>query len=116
MLYEVITNTHKDKVPSEWIRKQTLVSAERYITEELKDYESKILGAEEKIQALETKLFNDLVAELADYISPVQLNASVLARLDCLLSFARCALEYKYFRPEINDTEIIDIRERNNFV
>jgi len=109
--YIEVRNTHKDKVPSEWIRKQTLVSAERYITEELKDYESKILGAEEKIQALETKLFNDLVAELADYISPVQLNASVLARLDCLLSFARCALEYKYFRPEINDTEIIDIRE-----
>lgn len=107
--YIEVRNTHKDKVPSEWIRKQTLVSAERYITEELKEYEAKILGAEEKIQMLETNLFNDLVADLADYISPIQLNGKLLARLDCLLSFAKCALENKYFRPEINDSEIIEI-------
>jgi DNA mismatch repair protein MutS len=98
-------------VPPEWIRKQTLVSAERYITEELKEYESKILGAEEKILALEARLFNELVEALSDYIAAVQLNSNLLARLDCLLSFARCAMEYKYFRPEINDTEIIDIKD-----
>ena len=109
--YIEVRNTHKDKVPQEWIRKQTLVSAERYITEELKEYETRILGAEEKILALEAKLFNELVESLSDYIAPIQLNASLLARLDCLLSFAKCALEYKYFRPEINDTEIIDIKE-----
>ena len=108
--YIEVRNTHKDKVPPEWIRKQTLVSAERYITEELKEYETKILGAEDKILALESTLFNNLVLELADYISPVQLNASLVGRLDCLLSFAKCAAEYKYCRPEINDSEIIDIR------
>ena len=108
--YIEVRNTHKDKVPSDWIRKQTLVSAERYITEELKEYESKILGAEEKIIELETRLFNDLVISLNDYISPVQLNATLIARLDCLLSFARCANEYKYSRPELNDSEIIDIK------
>ena len=104
-------NTHKDKVPQEWIRKQTLVSAERYITEELKEYESKILGAEEKILVLEARLFNDLVLSLHDYIAAMQLNASLVARLDCLLSFARCSSEYKYFRPEINDSDAIDIKE-----
>ena len=109
--YIEVRNTHKDKVPSEWIRKQTLVSAERYITEELKEYEAKILGAEEKILMLETNLYNDLVVDLTDYISPVQLNGSLVARLDCLLSFARCASEYKYFRPEINDSEIIEITQ-----
>ena len=109
--YIEVRNTHKDKVPEEWIRKQTLVSAERYITEELKDYENKILGAEEKILALETRLFHELVESLADYIAPIQLNAALIARLDCLLSFAKCALEYKYFRPEINDSEIIDIQD-----
>lgn len=109
--YIEVRNTHKDKVPSEWIRKQTLVSAERYITEELKEYESKILGAEEKIQVLETRLFNELVEAAADYIVAIQLNANLLARLDCLLSFARCALEYKYFRPEIDDSEALDIKE-----
>ncbi len=108
--YIEVRNTHKDKVPPEWIRKQTLVSAERYITEELKEYEAKILGAEEKILMLETKLFNDLVTELTDYISPVQLNGSLVGRLDCLLAFAKCAIEYKYFRPEINDSQIIDIK------
>ncbi|MFO7655543.1 MAG: DNA mismatch repair protein MutS [Bacteroidales bacterium] len=109
--YIEVRNTHKDKVPSEWIRKQTLVSAERYITEELKEYEAKILGAEEKIQALEASLFSNLVIELADYISPVQLNATLIGRLDCLLSFAGCAVEYRYCRPEINDTDIIDIKQ-----
>ena len=86
--YIEVRNTHKDKVPPEWIRKQTLVSAERYITEELKEYESKILGAEEKIISLETKLFNDLVLSILEYIPPIQLNSSLIARLDCLHSFA----------------------------
>jgi DNA mismatch repair protein MutS len=108
--YIEVRNAHKEKVPSEWIRKQTLVNAERYITEELKEYESKILGAEEKILDLETRLFNELVLAISEYIEPVQLNASLIARLDCLLSFARCAIDNKYVRPEINDSEIIDIR------
>jgi DNA mismatch repair protein MutS len=108
--YIEVRNTHKEKVPPDWIRKQTLVSAERYITEELKEYESKILGAEEKILELETRLFNELVLAISEYIEPVQLNASLIARLDCLVSFARCALENKYVRPGINDSEIIDIR------
>ncbi|MBN2613072.1 MAG: DNA mismatch repair protein MutS [Bacteroidales bacterium] len=109
--YIEVRNTHKDKVPPEWIRKQTLVSAERYITEELKEYEAKILGAEEKIQAMEASLFNNLIIELSDYITPVQLNASLIGRLDCLLSFATCAVEYKYCRPEINDSDVIDIKQ-----
>lgn len=109
--YIEVRNTHKDKVPPEWIRKQTLVSAERYITEELKEYESKILGAEEKILALEGKLYNELVLSLVDYIEAIQLNASLIAKIDCLLSFAACANDYKYFRPEINDTEVIDIKD-----
>ncbi len=109
--YIEVRNTHKEKVPPEWIRKQTLVSAERYITEELKEYETKILGAEEKILTLESSLFNSLVVELADYIAPIQLNASLVGRLDCLLSFARCAQDYNYFRPEINELEIIDIKQ-----
>ena len=108
--YIEVRNAHKEKVPPEWIRKQTLVNAERYITEELKEYESKILGAEEKILNLETRLFNELVLAISEYIEPIQLNASLIARLDCLLSFARCAIENKYVRPEINDSEIIDIR------
>ena len=86
--YIEVTNTHKDKVPADWIRKQTLVNAERYITEELKEYESKILGAEEKILALESKLFTNLVLDLIEYIQAIQLNATVLAQIDCLLSFA----------------------------
>jgi len=109
--YIEVRNTHKEKVPSDWIRKQTLVNAERYITEELKEYETKILGAEEKILELETRLFNDLVLEIAEYTEPVQLNATLLARLDCLLSFARGAIENKYTRPEVNDSEIIDIKQ-----
>ena len=108
--YIEVRNTHKDKVPGDWIRKQTLVSAERYITEELKEYESKILGAEEKILALETKIYNDLIFALADYITAIQLNSNILARIDCLLSFSACAATYGYFRPEVNDTNIIDIK------
>ena len=109
--YMEVRNTHKDKVPADWIRKQTLVSAERYITEELKDYESKILGAEEKILALETCLFEDLVAALAAYIQAVQLNAAVIAKLDCLLSFAGSAVENHYCMPELNASKVIDIRD-----
>jgi DNA mismatch repair protein MutS len=109
--YIEVRNTHKDKVPQEWIRKQTLVSAERYITEELKEYETKILGAEEKILDIEIKLFNNLIEGLAEYISAIQLDANLIARLDCLLSFANCAMDYKYFRPEINESEVIDIKE-----
>ncbi len=109
--YIEVRNTHKDKVPPDWIRKQTLVSAERYITEELKDYESKILGAEEKILSLETRIFNDLVVALAEYIQSVQLNAVVIAKVDCLLSFARSAVENNYTKPELNDGKVIDISE-----
>jgi len=108
--YIEVRNTHKDKVPEDWIRKQTLVSAERYITEELKEYESKILGAEEKIYAIEARLFQDLVYAMADYIQPIQHNATVIARLDCLFSFAQVALENKYNRPEINDGLVLDIK------
>lgn len=109
--YIEVRNTHKDKVPEEWIRKQTLVSAERYITQELKEYEEKILGAEEKIQSLETKLFNELILSLADYIQAIQNNASLVARLDCLLSFATVAKENRYIRPEVNDGTEISITE-----
>lgn len=108
--YIEVRNTHKDKVPPEWIRKQTLVSAERYITEELKDYEAKILGAEEKIFDLESRLYNDLVISLSDYVVPIQLNASIIARLDCLLAFATIASEFNYVRPEINTTKALDIK------
>jgi DNA mismatch repair protein MutS len=108
--YIEVRNTHKDKVPADWIRKQTLVSAERYITEELKEYETKILGAEEKIQTLETKIFTDLVFALSEYISAIQLNSNILAQIDCLLSFSKCASTYGYFRPQINDSTTIDIK------
>lgn len=108
--YIEVRNTHKDKVPPEWIRKQTLVGAERYITEELKEYESKILGAEEKILAIEVRLFNELVVALGEYIQAVQLDAAIIAQLDCLLSFASAAIEYKYCRPEINDSKDIIIK------
>jgi DNA mismatch repair protein MutS len=107
--YLEVTNTHKEKVPTEWNRKQTLVNSERYITEELKEYEQKILGAEEKILVLEAKLFDELVQALSDYIQPIQLNATLIARLDCLLSFAVIAREYNYIRPEINDSFAIEI-------
>ncbi len=108
--YIEVTNVHKNKVPVEWVRRQTLTHAERYITEELKVYEEKILGAEEKILALETKLFADLVQSCFEYIKPVQLNASVLARLDCLSSFAQIAQENEYVRPHVNDGFVIDIK------
>ena len=109
--YIEVRNTHKDKVPAEWIRKQTLVNAERYITQELKEYEEKILGAEDKILALETKLYNDLVIELAEFIPSIQINATQIARLDCLLAFANVARENKYIRPVIEDSDVIDIRQ-----
>ena len=109
--YIEVRNTHKDKVPAEWIRKQTLVNAERYITQELKEYEEKILGAEDKILSLETKLYSDLVIELAEYIPAIQINATQIARLDCLLAFANVAKEYRYIRPVIEDSNIIDIRQ-----
>ena len=108
--YIEVRNTHKDKVPPEWIRKQTLVGAERYITEELKEYESKILGAEEKILTIEVRLFNELVIALAEYIQAIQLDAAIVGQLDCLLSFATTAIEYKYSRPEINDSKDILIK------
>lgn len=108
--YIEVRNTHKDKVPSDWIRKQTLVNAERYITQELKEYEEKILGAEEKILSLEAKLFNDLVMCLIEYIPPIQANAALVGRLDCLLSFAKAAQLNKYIRPEVNESNAIDIR------
>lgn len=108
--YIEVRNAHKDKVPAQWIRKQTLVNAERYITEELKEYEEKILGAEEKILSLETRLFNELVLALMEYIPPIQRNANQIARLDCLLSFAKVAESNCYIRPEVDDSECIDIR------
>ena len=97
-------NAYKDKVPAEWIRKQTLVNAERYITEELKEYEEKILGAEEKILSLEARLFNELVLCLSEYIPPIQMNANLIGRLDCLLSFAKVAESNRYIRPDVNDS------------
>ena len=102
--YIEVTNTHKDKVPSDWIRKQTLVNAERYITQELKEYEEKILGAQDRILALEERLFAAVVSALAEYIPAIQLNASLIARLDCLLSFTVVAREYKYTRPVVDDS------------
>ena len=109
--YIEVRNTHKDKVPPEWIRKQTLVSAERYITEELKEYETKILGAEEKCIELEARLFQEIVLSVSDYIPAIQLNANLLARLDCLVSFSNLARENSYTRPILNDSDIIDIRQ-----
>lgn len=109
--YIEVRNAHKDKVPADWIRKQTLVNAERYITQELKDYEEKILGAEEKILSLETRIFNDLVLSLADYISIIQINAHLIAQVDCLLSFAKVAKENKYIRPEVVDSDELDIKQ-----
>jgi DNA mismatch repair protein MutS len=109
--YIEIRNTHKDKVPAEWIRKQTLVNAERYITEELKEYESKILGAEDKISQLESMLYEQLVNWMATYIKPVQLNANLIAQIDCLQSFAQMAIENKYKQPEMDDTFDLEIKE-----
>jgi len=109
--YIEVRNTYKDRVPAEWIRKQTLVDAERYITQELKEYESKILGAEEKILAIETRLFSELIQSLAEYIEAIQLNANLIAQLDCLLSFARISKENRYCKPEVTDSQILDIKE-----
>jgi DNA mismatch repair protein MutS len=109
--YIEVRNTHKDKVPETWIRKQTLVNAERYITQELKEYEEKILGAEEKILAIETRLFNELVIALSDYITAIQLNSNLIAQLDCLLSFTKVSAENKYVRPEVVDNDVLDIKQ-----
>ena len=109
--YIEVRNTHKDKVPEEWIRKQTLVNAERYITEELKEYETKILGAEEKIHKIESELFEQLVHWIATYIKPVQMNANLIAQLDCLCSFTQLAIENKYVCPEIDDSFELEIKE-----
>ena len=109
--YLEVRNTYKEQVPQEWIRKQTLAQAERYITEELKEYEEKILGAEEKIISLETKLFNDLVIATQEYIQQIQTNANLIAHLDCLLSGAKTAQEHKYVRPVIDSSDIIDIKQ-----
>ncbi len=109
--YIEVRNTYKDNVPQEWIRKQTLVNAERYITQELKEYEEKILGAEEKILTLETKIYSELVSSLAEYIHSIQLNATHLARLDVLLSFANVSRAYKYIRPIISEDNILDIKQ-----
>ena len=108
--YLEVTNAHKNKVPADWIRKQTLVNAERYITPELKEYEEKILGAEEKIMALELKLYDALILSLQEYVQPVQLNALQVAKLDCLLSFATIALKYNYRKPELNEGKALDIK------
>lgn len=108
--YIEVRNTHKDKVPAEWIRKQTLVNAERYITEELKEYETKILGAEEKIYKLEVELFEQLVSWISSYIKPVQQNANLVAQLDCLTSFAQLAIENKYVCPELTEDFALDIK------
>ena len=109
--YIEVRNTHKDKVPEEWIRKQTLVNAERYITQELKEYEEKILGAEDKILILEAQLFTELVQAVGDFIPAIQVNATQLARIDCLLSFANVAKENNYIRPNICDDDVLDIRQ-----
>ncbi len=109
--YLEVTNTHKDKVPAEWIRKQTLANAERYITQELKEYEEKILGAEEKILAIELDLYQQLLADIEPYISTIQTNAHIVAQLDCLLCFAYNAQKYNYHRPEITDEPVLDIKQ-----
>lgn len=109
--YLEVTNAHKNKVPAEWIRKQTLTGSERYITEELKEYEQKILGAEERMTELEHQIFNELVSYTAGFVQPVQLNAALMAQLDCLCSFAFSAIRNKYHRPELNESYVIDIKE-----
>jgi len=109
--YIEVRNTHKEKVPADWIRKQTLVSAERYITQELKEYEEKILGAEEKIQSLEQSIFLNLIHNLGEYIPSIQLNSNLVAQLDCLLSFSSCAHEYGYTKPTVNQSDAISITQ-----
>lgn len=108
--YIEVRNTHKDKVPADWIRKQTLVSAERYITEELKEYETKILGAEEKIGKLESELFAELISNLLDYIQPIQLNAQLIGQIDCLCSFAEIAKQNNYVRPQLDESTDLEIK------
>lgn len=109
--YIEVTNTHRSKVPPEWIRKQTLVSAERYITSELKDYEEKILGAQERMEVLEFKIFNQLIGDVAQYVGKLQENGAAVAEIDCLLSFASVASLYRYQRPDVDESLVIDIRE-----
>ncbi len=109
--YLEVRNLYKDKVPAEWVRKQTLAAAERYITQELKEYEEKILGAEDKILALETRLYNELVMDMQEFIPQLQIDANLVARLDCLLSFAKVAQEQRYVRPVIDDSDVIDIHQ-----
>ncbi len=109
--YLEVTNTHKEKVPQEWIRKQTLANAERYITEELKEYEQKILGAEEKIASIEQRIYGELVGAVSEFVEPIQLDASLVARLDCLVSFADIALKFNYVRPTIDDSYVLDIKD-----
>ena len=109
--YLEVTNTHKDKVPSDWVRRQTLTNAERYITPELKEYEGRILGAEERIQAIESRLYQQLLQTLTEYVQPIQYNAQLIAQLDCLQSFASVALANNYCRPELNESMVIDIKE-----
>lgn len=109
--YLEVTNIHKDKVPESWIRKQTLANAERYITEELKEYEQKILGADEKIQAIEERLYMELVGTAGEYVAPIQLDASLIAKIDSLLSFAFVAVNNNYVKPDIDDSYVIDIKE-----
>ena len=109
--YLEVTNTHKDKVPAEWIRKQTLTNAERYITEELKHYEQKILGAEERIASIEQRIYAELIGAVAEYVGPIQIDASLVARLDCLVSFADIALKFNYVRPVIDDSYVLDIKD-----
>ncbi len=114
--YLEVTNVHKDKVPENWERRQTLVNSERYITEELKEYEQKILTAEEKILDIETRLYNDLVLSTAEYVKPIQLNASLVAQLDCLQSFAQTAITNNYVKPEIDDSYVLDIKKGRHAV
>ena len=109
--YIEVRNAHKDKVPADWVRKQTLVNAERYVTQELKEYEEKILGAEEKILVIEARLFNELVTAVTDYIPAIQADSNLIARLDCLRAFTQVSVEYKYNRPELNDSLDIEITE-----
>ena len=109
--YLEVRNTFKDKVPEEWIRKQTLAQAERYITQELKEYEEKILGADEKILILEAQLFNELIGAMQEYIPQIQINANLIARMDCLLSFAKASDEHRYVCPVIDDSEVLDIKQ-----
>ena len=109
--YIEVRNAHKDKVPETWIRKQTLVNAERYITQELKEYEEKILGAEEKILSIETRIFGELVLALSEYTTAVQLNSNLIAQIDCLLSFTKVSAENKYVRPEVVDSDVLDIKQ-----